>query len=392
MSSITLIENGEVYAPQYLGKKNILIGGEKILEIGSSGSPDISGIDMNVIDASGKIVTPGFIDGHVHICGGGGEGGFRSRTPEISLTDLTLAGVTSVIGVLGTDGTTRTMGNLIAKANGLIEEGISAWVLTGSYQVPVRTVTGSITDDIILIDRIIGTGEIALADHRSSHPDLDSLAKLVSDSRLGGILSGKGGIVNVHMGDSTAMTSLLISLFEETEIPPGQILPTHMNRNPYLFEAAKEYVAKGGYADFTTSTTEQFIKEGEVPAAQALKRMLDEGLPVDRFTMTSDGQGSLPEFDSQGRFLRLGIGSCRSLVATLQSAVLDFDIDLSVALKPFTANPAAIHKLKGKGELKAGNDADILILSRDSLEIDSVIARGQLMVRGGEPVVRGTFE
>lgn len=392
MSSIIIIENGEIYSPASLGRANLMLGGSDILKIGDISPADVKGIDFDVIDASGKLVIPGLIDNHVHICGGGGEGGFRTRTPEISLTDITKAGITTLIGVLGTDGTTRTMTNLIAKANGLEEEGITCRVLTGSYQIPVRTATGSITDDIILIDKIIGTGEIALADHRSSHPDLSRLAAVVSDSRLGGILSGKSGIVNIHMGDSRRTIEMLLKLLEETEIPPSQLLPTHMNRNPYLFEKALDYALQGGFVDFTTSTTKQFIEEGEVSAAKALKRMIDRGIPAERITFSSDGQGSLPQFDSAGRMTGLGIGSVSSLWNAVVQAVREEGIDFETALGTVTANPASLYRLAGKGQLREGWDADMVIVDRETLAVETVIAKGKVMVKNGEPLVRGTFE
>ena len=138
-----LIKNIHVYAPEDIGIKDVLID-EKIIKIGDN-LPVIEEYDVEVIDGTGKILVPGFIDCHVHILGGGGEGGARTRTPEIMLSDITTAGVTTVVGCLGTDGTTRTMTNLLAKAKGLEEEGISTYVYTGSYQVPVKTLTGSVT-------------------------------------------------------------------------------------------------------------------------------------------------------------------------------------------------------------------------------------------------------
>ena len=164
-----LIKNIHVYAPEDVGIKDVLVD-EKIIKIGDN-LPVIEEYDVEVIDGTGKILVPGFIDCHVHILGGGGEGGARTRTPEIMLSDITTAGVTTVVGCLGTDGTTRTMTNLLAKAKGLEEEGISTYVYTGSYQVPVKTLTGSVTDDIILFDKIIGCGEIAISDHLSRFPN-----------------------------------------------------------------------------------------------------------------------------------------------------------------------------------------------------------------------------
>lgn len=188
---LKLIKNGEVYGPDYLGKKDILLVGGKIGYIKDNINVPKDFVHIDVIDARGKYVVPGFINSHVHICGGGGEGGFKTRTPEIQLTDITLAGVTTVVGVLGTDGTSRNMANLIAKANGLEEEGITTYIYTGSYQVPIRTVTGSIQDDIILIDKIIGVGEVALSNHRSSQPNMEDIAKIAAEARVGGILWGK---------------------------------------------------------------------------------------------------------------------------------------------------------------------------------------------------------
>ncbi|RKD33510.1 beta-aspartyl-peptidase [Thermohalobacter berrensis] len=389
---LKLIKNGEVYSPDYLGKKDILITGNKIGYIADNIEVPKDFAPVEVIDAEGKIVVPGFIDSHVHICGGGGEGSFKTRTPEIQLTDITTGGVTTVIGVLGTDGTTRTMTNLLAKARGLEEEGISTYVLTGSYQIPVRTITGNIQDDIILIDKIIGVGEIALSDHRSSEPTVEDVSKLAAQARVGGILSGKAGIVNIHMGDSKKMLDILFNIVENTEIPISQFIPTHMNRNPYLFEEGIKYAKIGGYVDFTTSTTEKFLEEGEVKCSKALKRMLQNGVSKENITFTSDGQGSLPDFDENGNYIGLQVGKVTSLYEAVRDAIVEEDIPVETAIRVITSNPANIYKLNTKGYIRENMDADIVLLNKDSLEIDTVIAMGKVMVDRGEVKVKGTFE
>lgn len=181
---IKLIKNAEVYAPQYLGRRDVLIAADKICKIGEviESSPIIS----EEIDATGKILFPGFIDSHVHIAGGGGEIGFGSRTPEIMLSDIINAGVTTVIGILGTDGITRSTQNLLAKAKSLEEEGITSFINLGSYHIPIKTLTGSIEEDIVFIDKIIGVGEIAISDHRSSQPSFEEISRIVSQAKLGG--------------------------------------------------------------------------------------------------------------------------------------------------------------------------------------------------------------
>ncbi|MGM0753300.1 MAG: beta-aspartyl-peptidase [Bacillota bacterium] len=389
---LTLIQNGEVYAPEYLGKKDILIVDNKIGFIEDKIEPPHQFVDIKVVDATGKYVVPGFIDSHVHIMGGGGEGSFRTRTPEIQLTQATLAGITTLVGVIGTDGTTRTMASLVAKAKGLEEEGITCYAQTGSYQVPLKTLTGKIEDDIILVDRIIGVGEVAIADHRSSQPTVNELTKIASSARIGGMLSGKSGIVNVHVGDSHDHLKLLEEIVDTTDIPIKQFYPTHINRNAHLFEAGIQYAQRGGYVDFTTSTIPQFLEDGEVKCSKALKRMLDAGVPVEQITYTSDGQASLPDFDGDGELIGLQIGQVSSLFSEVKDAVLEEGIPLETAIKVITSNPAKILKLKQKGHVEAEKDADLVLLDKNTLEVNTVFAKGKLMVENGEAIVKGTFE
>lgn len=389
---LKLIKNGEIYSPKYLGKKDILITGEKIGYMADSINIPSDFVEVEVIDAENFLVVPGFIDGHVHITGGGGEGGFKSRTPEIHLSDITSGGVTTVIGVLGTDGTTRTMTNLLAKSYALEEEGISCYVLTGSYQVPVRTVTGSIQDDIILIEKIIGVGELALSDHRSSQPTIEEIARIAAEARVGGILSGKAGVVNIHMGDGERNFSFIQKIVDETEIPPRQFILTHILRSEKLFEASIDYAKKGGLVDFTTSTSELSIEKDKLTPGKALKIMLKEGVNVKNITFTSDGQGSLPKFDKERRYIGLGVGKVTSLYAAVRDAIVSEKVPIEDAISVITSNPANNYMLKNKGYIKVGKDADIVLLNKNDLNIDTVIAKGKTMYENGEVKIKGTFE
>lgn len=389
---LTLIKGAEIYAPHFMGRNDVLIGGETIHQIAGTIAP-CPEYEIQVIDGSGKYLFPGFIDSHVHILGGGGEGSYHTRTPEVMLTDITIGGVTTVVGCLGTDGTTRTMASLIAKARGLEEEGITAYIYTGSYQVPVHTLTGSVMDDLILIDKVIGTGEIAVSDHRSSQPTKEEFARIVADTRVGGILSGKAGVVNIHMGDGRRMLSFLRYVLEETEIPPTNLLPTHINRSMALMQDGIDYAKKlGGLIDLTTSSDPNFLDEDEVKASTGFKLALESGVPENQITFSSDGQGSLPVFDHAGKFIGLGVGKVSSLYREFRDAVRMDGVPLEQALLPVTKNPAAILKLKAKGQIAPGMDADLILADKETLKIDTVLAKGRVMVAGGQPVVRGTFE
>ncbi|HDX9589344.1 TPA: beta-aspartyl-peptidase [Bacillus pseudomycoides] len=389
---LKIIKNGEVYAPQYIGVKDILIADEKIAFIDDQLNLPPGCVPYETIDASGKVVVPGFIDSHVHIIGGGGEGGFKTRTPELMLTDITTSGVTTLVGVLGTDGTTRRMESLLAKARALEEEGVTCYIHTGSYQVPVKTLTNRIEDDLILIDKIIGVGEIAISDHRSSEPTFEELVKIATAARNGGILSGKAGVLEVHVGDGEAKLSLLEEIIEKTEIPARHFHPTHINRNEELFKAGITFARNGGFVDLTTSTIPQFLEEGEVKCSKGLRMMLEHQVPIGSITFSSDAQASLPYFDHNGDYKGLQVGKVSSLFNEVQDAVLEEKVSLEQAIQVITSNPANILKLKQKGCIQKGKDADLVILDKETLEIRTVVAKGQIMVKEGVPLVRGTFE
>lgn len=389
-SVLKMITGAEVYAPEPLGRMNVLIAGGKIaclqrepLEVGN--------LDVEEIDGAGRILAPGFIDGHVHILGGGGEGGYATRTPEIMLSDITLGGVTTVVGLLGTDSTTRTLPSLLAKARGLEAEGISTYILTGSYHLPAVTLTGSVQDDLLLIDKVIGVGEIALSDHRSSQPTYEAFVQTAAAARVGGMLSGKPGIVNVHMGEGARMLALVERVVSETEIPARHFVPTHINRNRRLLDAALDYVrqdgGRGRYLDLTTSSVSD---DPELACCAVLARMLQSGVRAECISFSSDGQGSLPRF-SAGEFSGLGVGKVVTLFDQVRQAVRGHGVPLEEALKVITSTPAAYLQLAGKGTLRAGADADLVLLDRN-LEIDTVLGRGQVLVRDHEIKRLGTFE
>ena len=374
------IQNIDVYAPQHLGQKDVLTVNDKIVKITDAGT--IQGVtlfpELEIVDGTGKILTPGFIDCHVHVLGGGGEGGFANRTPEATMEVLTKFGVTTVVGCLGTDGIGRDMCALVAKTKGLNEQGMTAYCYTGSYQIPVRTLTDSITKDIMMIQEIIGTGEIAISDHRSSQPTFEEFARVAADTRLGGVLSGKAGIINVHLGDSLRCMDLIERVIDETEIPASQFLPTHVNRNEMLFRKAITYALKGGAVDFTGNEDIDYWETicDEVRVCNGMKRMLDAGVNPNRITISSDGQGSLPIYNKQVEFLGMGVGQSSCLLKEVKECVERADIPLEIALSAITSNPAETLNLKGKGKIEEGNDADLCILDQ-KLQITEVIAKGK---------------
>ena len=385
-----LIRNADLYTPEHIGIQDVLIAGEQIARIDPSIDPGRLGLPVRVIDACGRKVIPGYVDQHVHIIGGGGESGPYSRTPEVQLSDVTSAGVTTVVGLLGTDGTGRHLESVLAKARALEHEGISAYILTGSYQIPLNTLTGESRRDIILIDKVLGIGEVALSDHRSSQPTKDEMKRIATQARLGGMLSGKAGVLQLHMGSGKSGLSMIFEILDETEIPARHFIPTHVNRCPKLLEHAKELARRGGYMDMTSGVRSCDGFTGGVEPHEALRQCWAEGVPMSQVTMSSDGNGgmSVPQPDGTVKLLTARL---HSLHEELRLAILA-GVPVEAAVPVCTENPAKANGLwPKKGCLQPGSDGDLLILDED-LRLDTVIARGQVMVENGTVVVKGTFE
>ena len=375
--------------------KDILILGDRIAAVGEHLRADFGGsLEVQEINGEDMAAVPGFIDSHEHILGGGGEGGFHTRTPEASLGDLVRNGITTVVGCIGTDGVGRDMAALLAKAHALENEGITTYAYTGSYQVPVHTLTDSLMKDIMMLDKVIGVGEVAVSDHRSSQPTFEEFARIAADARVAGMLSGKAGIVNVHLGDSERRLDLIRRVIHDTEIPASQFLPTHVNRNEALFEECLDFATEGGTIDFTGNEDIDYWETicDEVRVCRGIRRLLERGISSDRFTISSDGQGSMPVFNAQGEYQGIGVGKASCLLKEVRECVQKEDIPLETAIKGITCNPASILKLDRKGRIKEGFDADICLLEEGTLKLNTVIAKGQIMVKDGEQKVFGTFE
>ena len=388
-----LVRGGEVFTPDPLGKKDVLVFGRTIHSICDDIPEEaLRRIDagLDVIDAHGCCVVPGLVDQHIHINGAGGEGGPEYRTPPVTAGTLFRAGITSVVGMLGTDGAGRSLQELLMKALGLDREGVSAWILTGAYQLPGPTITGSILGDMMFIEKVIGA-KMAVSDHRGSHPTPETLRWTISEARRGGILSGKGGVSVVHMGEERTGLRPLYEALKETDIPPSQVLPTHCGRSAALLDEAVEWALRGGCLDITTSGGGSRTGTS-LAAPDAVGRCLEAGVPVERISMSTDGNGSLPSFNERMEFIGMGVGNPASLHEMTAELALRRGLPLEHALALCTRNPAKRMRLHGKGELKAGADADILILGRDSLDIRTVVSRGETVVLDGKLLRGGTFE
>jgi beta-aspartyl-dipeptidase (metallo-type) len=388
--TLVLIKNASVFAPEPLGTRHLLIGGSRILWMGAE-PLDLPVPLRNVstiIDAAGLRLIPGLIDGHVHVTGGGGEAGFRTRVPPVPLTRFTSAGITTVIGLLGTDDVARGPSELLATLYALREEGLNAYGYAGGYHVPPTTLTGSVRGDLVFVPALIGIGEVAISDHRSSQPTCDELLRIASECHVAGVMTGKAGVLHLHLGDGARGLELVREALDKSELPARVFNPTHVNRKRALFEESLELARRGSTVDITAFPVEE--GEDAWPAAEALERYLASGAPPDRVTISSDAGGCLPCFDADGHVTHMDVGSAGALLATVREG-LARGLALEAVLPAVTSNPAKLLRLSRKGIVAVGNDADLVILDPQGAAC-TVLVRGRIHVRDGAPVLRGTFE
>lgn len=365
---IKILKNAKCYGPDDYGIKSVVLLYDRIYRI----LPDSSAYEgipqVEVYDCGNKIVCPGFIDIHVHILGGGGEQGEQSRLPEIDIEEVVASGVTTLVGVLGTDGISKDVKALLIKARELEKQGITTYIYTGSYSVPPVTATGSVLTDMVLVDKVVGVGEIAISDHRSSYPGLQEMSRIASQARIGGMLAGKPGIVHFHVGDGKDGIDLLNRLVDTTEIPMGQFLPTHINRNRRLFEQGLEYCKKGGRIDLTAG--EDPFKG--VSVDEGVARIIEAGIDISSVTVSSDANGSVPSGNE-------GAGRIKALFTDIRKCMVDRGIDPGTALKIITENPAkALGIYPSRGCLRENGYADIAVLG-EGFAVEKVFAKGNLV-------------
>ena len=394
---LTLVKGGEVYAPKFLGKQDILILNGKIIKIDKDISVPSDFMETEVIDATGKFVTPSLIDYHNHFLGGGGNSGYSSRVPEIPLSRFIMAGITTVVGCLGADSATRSMGDLYGKACSLEADGITTFIYSGAtYTHPIPTLTGSIQSDMYYVDKVIGVGEVSLSELGAIYDSFGSgaqyIAKLACQTILAARMGRKAGLICLQVPPHGVCLEPLFEILDKTKLPIQYFIPAHANQSQKYFESVIKFAKRGGIADLTSAYSPRLGFDKAIKPTKALKILLEEGIDYDHITMTTDGGGAHPH----GNFLGRPTGSdylpVESLFEEFRDAVVEEGLPLENVLKIVTSNVArALFMPYRKGTVSENADADLLIMTKD-IKIDKVIAKGKLMSNEGKVIVTGSFE
>ncbi len=381
-----LIKNAKVYAPQDLGVQDILLWEDRVIKIGKNLSVP-AGFEGDTLDMTGKIVIPGLVDTHVHITGGGGEGGFTTRTGEITFEEIAEAGVTTLVGVLGTDGYARRVEDVLVKCLALREEGFDCYFLTGSYTLPITTMRGSVAEDIIFNEYCLGTGEVAHCDHRGSMIRYDEFVRLAADTRNGARLAGNKGVLNIHLGNYPNPADFFIRACEEDITFRPLIVPTHVTRKYDVFDSCLQFLEYGGQIDITAGSPADESQQ-EYGSVEGLERIYKQYGSLDRVTMTSDGNGSAPVWDNLGNMIGMGKGSCKVLLADLKTIAHRGIVPFEEALRTVTTTPAAVYGLKNTaGQIAENGMANFAVLSED-YNLEATILGGKIVWQKEKGVVR----
>jgi beta-aspartyl-dipeptidase (metallo-type) len=365
---LKLIENGEIFAPAPRGKGSILMARNTILKIGEIDRRAVEslGVECEIIDAKNCFVTPGFIDPHQHLLGGSGEEGFSTQTPEINAAEIVSAGITTVVGCLGVDTTMKTLPGLLAKVKALKEEGLNAFMWSGGYNVPPTTITRDARDDILFIEEVIGAGEIAISDKRSTEPDFHELAHLVHDAYVGGMLSKKAGRTHFHVGRGPRRLQQLRDLIEKDDVSPEWLYPTHISRSEELMLEAVELAGRGSFVDID-------VVNEDLP--QWLRFYKGNRGDMTKLTVSSDSSVTSPQ----------------NLFNQIRACIVKHEFELEEVLPLVTSNTARVLRLNRKGAVKEGMDADILLLEKETLELRDVFSGGKRLFKDGKIAFKEAF-
>jgi len=334
-----------VYTGEILNGWSIAIKDERIAYVGEGSSHTI-GPNTEVLDASGKVLAPGFIDGHAHMM-------HTHGTIEEFLKYVTNSGTTTIIS------------ETLDFAFALGYEGVIDFL-------------ESVRDQPI---KILATAPSTFANGQPDYKDVitpDEFRKLLELEGIMGV--GESNWVPVIKGNEQ-----VLSLFAET-LSQGKTLEGHSAgaRNSKLVA----FVASGNSSDHESITAPEvlerlrlgmcvMIREGDVRNdLEAIAAIKDENIDFRRLSVTTDGMGARHLIE-------------HGYVDSIVQKAIDLGFNPITAIQMATLNIAEhFHIDNIVGGIAPGKCADIVVLPNIStIKPEVVISNGQVVSKDGKLLV-----
>jgi beta-aspartyl-dipeptidase (metallo-type) len=372
-----LLRVGQVFAPQALGRQDVLVGGGRILCIAPDLRDAAQAIGVTqVMERPHGTLVPGLIDQHIRFLGGGEGDGPGARMAELSFDEIVAGGITTAVGLLGTDIRFKTLPMLLRRANELANEGLTTFVYTGAMALPPPTLLADVFSDIVLIDRVLGV-KSAVAERLFPNTDAVALADLAGQIAQARAISGKAAVLHVHVGRRADGLETIFELTDRLSLPPDQVVPTHVNRaatHSPCFAQGLRYARAGGTIDFTCCLGPLDGLLVGIDVVEAVGAALASGIGTDRITLSSDAGVAVPDVERPGRFRRV---LPNILFRDVRRLARDGGLGWDGALPLATTNVARLLRLEAhKGAIAPGQDADLLLLNEADC-IDAVLVGGR---------------
>jgi len=383
---LLLIKNANLdYVKDFEGIKDILVESDRISTIQREiDEKQFSRhINISVHDLDGMKLIPGIVDQHIHINGAGADLSPFGKVSSVSAGEIFESGVTTVVGAPAIDLYSKPAKTRLQYAKALSTQGVNTYIYTGSFNLPSDSITDSVEDDLMLIEKVIGT-KIALSEPLGAYPSLNELKKLFSVAYRSRLCSGKAAIIHAHMGHDPEPLEMVFQLFASSGFPKDIFIPTHSNCTPEVFEASKKLAREGGFFDVSSVVTKPLGSPEAIKPSVAISKAIEEGIDPGKITMSSDGNVLIKKPSDNSTTRREGLGT---LLQEVKSLILDQEVSPEVAFSVVTENPAKYLKLfPRKGALRKGSDADLVALDKN-FKANKVWVGGKQVVKEGKSLV-----
>jgi dihydroorotase len=337
-----LIKNGKIFQNGALSAKNIFVKDGKIAKITND---DIKADET--IDVSGKIIIPGLIDGHVHFR----EPGDTHKEDFFSGSMAAAAGgISTILDMPNTKPPTTDLMRLEEKRS-LAKKSI---VNYGFH-------FGSTQDNISEIEKAENVASIKVyMDHTTGNlimKDKSALKKIFTSNKTIATHAENEHILNaveLIQGGKNRLHICHVSSKQELDYSKGNKIKNHVSVEVcphHLFLTAKNIDELGNFGEMKPG-----LKTEED------RNYLWEGIYSGKVDTIATDHAPHTKEEKMKLNYPFGVPGCETMLPLLLDSVNKGKLTLNKMVQLCCENPAKIFKIKNKGLIRQGYDADLTII------------------------------